>query len=155
MANRAPSLLALLGLLGVAGYQNREKIGEILRKQGGIPGTGAGSNTGNFLEEIGSLFGKGGGGSLAEGLQSLIDQFRGAGNTELADSWISKGPNRSVTPDQLADALDPDTVAELERKTGLSRAEIFGRLSRAIPEAVNAMTPEGRLPTKEEANSFI
>ena len=34
MANNMPSLTALLGLLAIAGYQNRDKIAEMLKGLG-------------------------------------------------------------------------------------------------------------------------
>ena len=39
MSRGMPSMTALLGLLALAGYQNRDKLGELLK--------GAGSNTGS------------------------------------------------------------------------------------------------------------
>jgi uncharacterized protein YidB (DUF937 family) len=33
------------------------------------------------------------------------------------------------------------------KQTGLSRDELLKRLSQVLPEAVDKMTPEGRLPT--------
>ena len=43
----------------------------------------------------------------------------------------------------------------LEQRTGLTRAELLNRLARELPDAVNEFTPEGRLPTEEEAGRFI
>lgn len=42
MAKRMPSLLALLGLVAVAGYQNREKIGEFVKGLSNDPNGPAG-----------------------------------------------------------------------------------------------------------------
>jgi uncharacterized protein YidB (DUF937 family) len=46
-------------------------------------------------------------------------------------------------------------MAELIAKTGLSRQQLAERLSTALPEAVNHMTPDGKLPTAEAAQSYI
>ena len=158
MAGRMPSMVALLGLLAVAGYQNRGKISEMLQGANGSPG-GAGAvppqGTG-ILSELGSLFGgSAGGGTLSEGLGSLMDRFRGAGHAEVADSWVGTGTNRPLTPETLEQALDTQTMAELEQKTGLSRADILARLSKAIPDAVDRFTPDGRLPTDSEASRLV
>jgi len=40
-----PSMIALLGLLAVAGYQNRDKIAEVLRGGQQEPGSGPGENS--------------------------------------------------------------------------------------------------------------
>jgi uncharacterized protein YidB (DUF937 family) len=44
-----PSMVALLGLLAVAGYQNRDKIAEMLGKQGQAGGAGAGGTLGRRI----------------------------------------------------------------------------------------------------------
>lgn len=154
MARGTPSMIALLGLLAVAGYQNRDKLGAMM-KNAGLGGTGP---DGRPLPggDLGSLFGgAGGGGSLAEGLRSLIDRFKEAGQGDVADSWVGKGDNRDLAPESLSAALDDETLAELERKTGMTRDELIRRLTGTLPEAVNSMTPEGRLPTDEEAQRFV
>jgi len=46
MSRGMPSMVALLGLLAVAGYQNRDKIAEMLGKQGQAGGAGAGGTLG-------------------------------------------------------------------------------------------------------------
>ena len=53
-----------------------------------------------------------------------------------------------LTSDELRRAAS--LSAELTEKTGLSRAELLERLSKTLPEAVNHLTPKGRLPTEAE-----
>lgn len=163
MAKGMPSVTALLALLAVAGYQNRDKISDMLRKAGGSgdqPATGLdGKNSqsiSNVLSEIGSFFtGSSGGSALSGGLGGLIDQFRGQGQAEAADSWVSTGANKPVAGQDLAATLGEDTLAELTAKTGLSRETLLERLARVIPDAVNGMTPDGRLPSAEDAKGYI
>lgn len=164
MSKGMPSTMALLGLLAVAGYQNRKKLAEMIRDASqnrpeepnrGTKATGT-SQMSEVLGEIGSLFGgASAGGALSDGLDGLIERFRSAGQSDAADSWVSTGKNQDLQPDQLASALGDDTVAELARKTGLSRSEVLMRLSRAVPEAVNRFTPDGRLPSASEAQNYI
>jgi uncharacterized protein YidB (DUF937 family) len=40
-------------------------------------------------------------------------------------------------------------------QTGLSREELLSGLSHQLPEAVNHLTPEGRLPTENEVSSRL
>lgn len=160
--NKMPSLVALLGLLAVAGYQHRDKIGEMIRNNSGAGGTDAttdrpaGSGSSSLLEEIGSIFGgAGGGASLSEAVMGLVDKFRGAGQAHSADSWVASGANQEVHPDDLAASLGEDVVQELAMKTGLPRDEILSRLARTLPEAVDRMTPSGSVPSAAEAQAFI
>ena len=55
----------------------------------------------------------------------------------------------------LAQAIGPDVLNTLSQRTGLSREELLARLTREIPAAVDKFTPEGRLPTADEAARMI
>ena len=61
-------------------------------------------------------------------------------------SWVAKGPNEPITPDHTENALGPDLIDMLTKQTGLSRQELLSRLSKVLPEAVDKLTPDGRLP---------
>jgi uncharacterized protein YidB (DUF937 family) len=151
-------MTALLGLLAVAGYQNREKISEMLSNKtdsGGQPGgkglsglLGGGSGKGSGIEGMlgGFLGGSGIDKLLGGGLSELTDRFRQNGHAETAESWVGQGTNRDVSPKDLEQVLDEDTLTELTEKTGLSRTELLSRLSRELPRAVDQYTPDGRIP---------
>jgi len=138
MTRGMPSLAALLGLLAVAGYQNRDKIGDFLNqmmKPGGDPGaTGGPSLSGDPAKTV------------QGGLADVVDRFRNIGQGNAADSWVAKGPNTPITPNHTESALGPDLIDMLVQQTGLSREELLSRLSRVLPEAVDKLTPDGRLP---------
>jgi len=143
-----PSMTALLGLLAIAGYQNRDKIAEMLRggQQPGTPGQLPGQQAGGLGGLLGSLGGADAGGFLSGGLGELVDRFRRNGQGEVAESWVGTGPNKDIAPQQLEQAIGPDVLDSLTQQTGLSREEILARLSRDLPRAVDQYTPEGRLP---------
>jgi uncharacterized protein YidB (DUF937 family) len=52
-------------------------------------------------------------------------------------------------------AISDDLLTELEQRTGLPRAEILERLATGLPEVVNQLTPQGRVPTTQEAEQFV
>lgn len=148
-------MVALLGLLAFAGYQNREKIAEMLKKAGsGDPNSPPGSGqTGldGVLSGLGDLIGGGNtGGTLTGGLGELMDRFRQTGQGETAESWVKPGPNRGLTPEQVEEAVGANNIAELSVRTGLSREELLERLSTRIPEGVDKLTPEGRMPADDD-----
>lgn len=145
MARQMPSLVALLGLLAVAGYQHRDKIADLLG--GGSKDGESGSS--DVLGRIGDLLvgDKSPKKVVDGGLGDLIDQFKQSGQQEAADSWVKTGPNQEVTADQLRQALGPDVLADVSSRTGLSVDELVARLSRTLPDAVDRYTPDGRLPT--------
>ena len=161
MSRGTPSMVALLGLLAVAGYQNRGKIAEMLGGLKQEPGGGTGQNNqqsgpGGMLGNLGGLLGGASVGSvLSGGLGGLIDRFKQNGQGQAADSWVGKGPNQQLAPDQLEQAIGPDVLNTLSQQTGLSREELLSRLTRELPSAVDKLTPEGRLPTEDEAARLI
>ena len=155
-----PSMTALLGLLAVAGYQNRDKIAEMLGgigkstsadggQGGSAPADSEQGGIGGLLGQLSSsLGGASAGGILSGGLSELVDRFKQNGHAETADSWVGTGPNKSITPPQLQQAIGPDVLDSLSKQTGLSQEELLGRLSRELPNAIDKYTPQGRLPTE-------
>ena len=146
--------VTLLGMLAVAGYQNRDKISEMLGRNTAPGGAGAQNNQQNS-GPTGTSGGASGGGLLSGGLHDLIDRFRRNGHAETAESWVKTGPNQPLRPDQLEQAIGPDALSTLSKQTGLSREELLARLSRDLPAAVDKFTPDGRLPTEAEAARLI
>lgn len=149
MAKGSPSLIALLGLLAVAGYQNRDKLAEALNNRTSsdpdrAPQGGMGQR--GLLDGVRDLVGGAGSGTLMGGLSELFGRFANPVQKAKVDTWVQHGPNAPLAPDELAEVLDEGTLAELVAKTGLSREELLARLSTALPEAVDRATPDGRFP---------
>ncbi|HZB61062.1 MAG TPA: YidB family protein [Microvirga sp.] len=158
MSRGFPSMTALLGLLAIAGYQNRDKLSEMIGGLGGgasgAPGgagglgsAGGAGGLGGLGGLLSGLGGAGAGGLLSGGLGELVDRFKQNGHGDTADSWVGTGPNKDVAPHQLEQAIGPDVLDNLTQQTGLSREEILSRLSRELPQAVDKYTPDGRIPT--------
>ena len=148
MSRGFPSMTALLGLLAIAGYQNRDKLAEMLGGQApgksGAPGQPQQGGLGGLLGNLGS---GGVGGLLGGGLGELVERFKQNGQGEVANSWVGHGPNKEIAPPQLEQAIGPDVLATLSQQTGLSREELLARLTRELPQAVDRYTPDGRLPS--------
>ena len=89
-------------------------------------------------------------GNVLDGLGGLIDQFQKKGLGDVIDSWVNRGTNKRVAPDQVTVALGGDVVDQLAKRTGLSRDQVVAELARMLPNVVDKLTPEGRLPTQQE-----
>jgi uncharacterized protein YidB (DUF937 family) len=152
MSRGMPSMTALLGLLAIAGYQNRDRLAEMLNSartgNAGPGGAAQQPGLGGLLGNLGGMLGGAGvGGLLNGGIGELLEKFKQNGQGDTAQSWVNDGPNKDVSAPQLKQAIGADTLAELVRQTGLSQQEILARLSRELPAAVDKYTPGGRLPT--------
>jgi uncharacterized protein YidB (DUF937 family) len=143
-------MTALLALLAIAGYQNKDKIAEMLRGAGqNRPGGDEQGGIGGWLSQLG-LGGASAGGILSGGLGELLERFKKSGQGETAESWVNTGPNKPCTAAQLERAIGPEVLETLSKQTGLSRDELVSRLCRELPGAVDNYTPQGRLPTEAE-----
>src|SRR6187455_2398810 len=103
-----PSMTALLALLAVAGYQNRDKIAEALggRRQGPAGAPPQTDRQASAPGGLGGLLGGASSGSVfSGGLRDLIERFKQSGHGGVADSWVGTGPNKEVRPDQLEQAI--------------------------------------------------
>jgi uncharacterized protein YidB (DUF937 family) len=128
---------------------------------GGLGGGlgGLGSSLGGSLGGLGDVLKGGLGGVLAGGaagsvisggLGDLLKQLQQNGHGETASSWVSPGPNKQIAPGDLANALGSDQISSLMSQSGLSREDLLNGLSQHLPEVVNHLTPDGRLPTDDE-----
>jgi uncharacterized protein YidB (DUF937 family) len=152
MSRGMPSMTALLGMLALAGYQNRDKLMEMFNNAtSGLPKAGSGGPApGNLSNVFGGLLGGGGvGGLLGGGLNELLEQFTKNGQGDAAESWVGTGPNKEISPPQVKQAIGQDVLAALVQQTGLSQEELLARLSRELPTAIDKYTPDGRLPSRD------
>jgi uncharacterized protein YidB (DUF937 family) len=100
---------------------------------GGIVGAGMVSVVNNLIEQQG-------------GLPSLINKFQQQGLGETVNSWVSTGPNKPISSDDVHRALGPELLQQLSAKSGLSVQELAQKLSTILPQAVDTMTPNGSVP---------
>ena len=95
------------------------------------------------------------GGGLLGGLGGLLNQFQQKGLGDQIDSWIGPGQNKPVAPSQLGPALGSDVLKSLAQRSWMSEQELLAQLSQVLPAVVDKLTPNGRLPTRQEAAAFM
>ena len=124
---------------------------------GGSMGGGLGGGLGDVLKGgLGGLLAGGAAGSvISGGLGDLLKQLQQGGQGETANSWVSNGPNKQIAPGDLANALGADQINSLMSQSGLSRDELLSGLSQHLPDVINHLTPDGRLPTENELSGRI
>jgi uncharacterized protein YidB (DUF937 family) len=86
-------------------------------------------------------------GSILGGLGDLIGKLTSGGAAPQVNSWIGPGANQPIQPGQLGSALGQDVLGELSQRTGMSQQELLNQLATALPQIINHLTPNGRMPT--------
>jgi uncharacterized protein YidB (DUF937 family) len=86
-------------------------------------------------------------GSVLGGLGDLIGKLTAGGAGPHVNSWVGPGANQPIQPGQLGSALGPNTLNELSQRTGMSQQELLNQLSAVLPQLINHLTPNGRMPT--------
>jgi uncharacterized protein YidB (DUF937 family) len=124
---------------------------------GGSLGGSLGGGLGDVLKGgLGGLLAGGAAGSvISGGLGDLLKQLQQGGQGDAANSWVSNGPNKQIAPGDLASALGADQINSLMSQSGLSREELLSGLSQHLPDVINHLTPDGRLPTENELSGRI
>ncbi|MGB8401862.1 YidB family protein [Bradyrhizobium sp.] len=122
-----------------------------------LPGGSAGGGLSDVLKGgLGGLLAGGAAGSvISGGLGDLLNQFQQKGHGDTANSWVSNGPNKPISPGDLANALGADQINALSAQSGLSRDELLNGLSQYLPDVINHLTPDGRLPNETELSGRI
>ena len=80
------------------------------------------------------------------GIQGIANEFKEKGFGPTVQSWIGNGPNQPISGDQINKALGSDTVRQFAAKLGIPPEEMASKLSQILPQAVDKMTPDGKLP---------
>jgi uncharacterized protein YidB (DUF937 family) len=129
----SPALLAVLGVLAYRSLKGKGRLADL-----------AGPSAAGGLT----------GGALLGGLTDLLRRFRRDGSNSVADSWVSSGPNKPVSPAELERSLGAERIEWLVAQTGMSKDELLAGLTTSLPDAVDKLTPDGRIPTEEELERF-
>jgi uncharacterized protein YidB (DUF937 family) len=92
---------------------------------------------------------------ISGGLGDLLKQFQQNGHGETANSWVGPGPNKPISQGDLASALGADKIQSLASQSGMAPDDLLKGLSQFLPDVVNHLTPDGRLPTEHELSGRI
>jgi uncharacterized protein YidB (DUF937 family) len=139
----SPIMLGLMGLLAYRTLKGKGKLADMLgtnQPGAGVDGAPTGGGLGAAL----------GGGSLGAGLKDLLDRFRQNGQEDKVQSWVSTDANKSIAPKEIEQALGEERIQWLMEQTGMPRDQLLDGLSGELPQAIDKLTPDGRIPTDEE-----
>ncbi len=158
----SPLTMALIGLLAfkaIKHFTGGQPAQQTAPAGGGAaaPTAPAGGGLADVLKNgLGGLLGGAAAGSvLSGGLGDILKQLEQSGHGEVAKSWVGAGPNKMISPQDLEKALGTEQVNTLAQQTGLSKVALLDGLSDQLPDLVDQLTPEGRVPTEAEASRLV
>ena len=149
----SPITMAILGLLAykalksVSRHEQPAPAGELPPPAKGETDQQGGGGGGLLKGPLGGLLAGGtAGGIMSGGLNDLLKQLQNRGLADTAESWVGSGPNKMIAPGDLAKALGTDQIEAMMEHSGLSREEVLDGLSKHLPEIIDQLTPEGKVP---------
>jgi uncharacterized protein YidB (DUF937 family) len=171
----SPLTMGLLALLAYKSFKGGGPLGGMLGQgnnpgmagagggaaPGGTPYSPPGGQGGGGLSDWlrgglgGALAGGAAGSVVTGGLSELLRRLQQNGQGDVAHSWIGTGANQPISPNELERAAGADTLDALAREAGMPREQLLESLSTELPDTVDTLTPEGRLPTEQEATSWM
>ena len=139
-----------------------DKLGRLLRSgklsqsAGNMPVRGSSGDIADMVRAgLKTVLGGAGAGAVLSGGLELFSKSSNRGARDRRRNVVSTGPNRAIAPNELADALGNDTLDELSKQTGMRREEVIAELSKHLPQLIDQLTPNGRVPTIEEASRMV
>ncbi len=111
--------------------------------------TGGGAGSGNteamLVNALVAMLGN----KESGGLSGIVDAFTKNGMGDIVSSWVSTGKNLPISPDQITKGLGNDQISQLASQLGLSSSTVSSMLSKALPNIVDKLTPNGQVPTED------
>ncbi len=95
------------------------------------------------------------GSSSVGGLGGLTQLFAQHGQGDKVNSWLSTDQNRDISPNELQDVLGSDRIRQVANDAGMSEQEASQGLSSMLPQLVDKMTPDGKMPEGNQANGML
>ena len=91
------------------------------------------------------------------GIQGALDKLKGLGLNKQVDDWVStgQGENASVDQQQVQRLFDDQEVEQVAQEAQVPKQDIYGAISKVLPQIIDSLTPQGEQTNKQEANDDI
>ena len=119
-----------------------------------LAGMSRGAPSGNaaLLKGVMGLLGTGGAGG---GLAGIVQGFAKAGLGDVASSWVGKGANLPISPDQIQKGLGAGHLTQLAASAGLSEGAAASALATLLPTVIDRLTPDGAVPQAGQLEGLL
>ena len=100
---------------------------------GGLVGGETATIVGHLIEQHG-------------GVQGIISQFERQGLGGTVQSWVGTGANQAISAANIQQVFGADRINALAAKFGINPQDLSERLSAALPQVIDKLTPGGAVP---------
>jgi uncharacterized protein YidB (DUF937 family) len=152
----SPLAMGLLAMLAYKTMKGEGPLGGLFgnRQMQGTAPQATGS-AGGLMSWQQSGLGAGAAGSVVSGVGELLNRLQHNGLGDAGRSWVGHGPNQPVSESDIQKAAGSETLDALASEIGISRQQLLQRLTAELPQTVDKLTPQGRVPTPEEASQSV
>jgi uncharacterized protein YidB (DUF937 family) len=125
---------SLLGGLGGAGGVSQPLTELLGRLGGGNPAQSAGLMTAvmSLVQQFG-------------GFEGLLQKLQQSGLGNVAQSWLSNGPNAALGAEQVQEVFGAAALQQAAQQAGMNAQQAAGAIGQLLPELVNQFSPQGSL----------
>jgi uncharacterized protein YidB (DUF937 family) len=89
------------------------------------------------------------------GIGSIVESLSAGDLGDVVSSWLGSGDNKAVDPGKLADALGTDKLSKFAEQAGVSGSEASTLLASFLPQIIDKLSPDGKLPDAGNLDSMI
>lgn len=79
------------------------------------------------------------------GLEGLASKFSQSGQGNVFSSWVGVGENKSISSNQIQEALGSDQVRAMAARMGVDPNMASNFLAEYLPKIVDKLTPAGKI----------
>ena len=72
-----------------------------------------------------------------------------------AQSWVGTGQNEAISREQVQEVLSSDQIAGVAHRLGVSPDRAASVLANVLPGVVDAVTPDGKLPSARDLGARV
>ena len=91
------------------------------------------------------------------GLQGALEQLKGQGLTSQVNDWVSTGPgdNEHIGTQTVQNLFNQQEVEQVAQQAQVSSQDVYGAISKVLPEIIDSLTPQAGDSDHQEANTDI
>jgi len=91
----------------------------------------------------------------SSGMADILGQLSSSGLGDQVSSWLSGGENKSVTSEQISNALNNDTLKQYAEKAGIDISQVGAALAAVLPGLIDQLTPDGKEPSGDALSGLL